>query len=170
MIKAALQLAQVDPIWRGDVVDENLGTVDKKDIQDLKNLISIVNPEHFKANQACVLNPTFNEASVLVNGADCDIVIDDKIIEIKTTKKLDLKREYFNQLMGYYILYKIGGISGLPRTHQIKRIGVYFSRYGLLYLINLSEIVNEETFPDFVEWFKERAMQEFGSLNTSFGY
>lgn len=61
LYRAALLLAQVDLIYRAGVVDKNLGSVDKNDIKDLKNLISIVKPEYFKAKKICVLNPTFGK-------------------------------------------------------------------------------------------------------------
>ncbi len=162
LYKAVLLLAQVDVIYRAGVVDENLGNVDEKDIEDLKNLISIAKPEYFKAKKICILNPTFGTASQLVGGADCDLVIDDAIIDIKTTKKLDLTRNYFDQLIGYYILYKIGGINGMPSNCEIKKLGIYFSRYGYLHFIDVRDIISEDTFPNFVKWFKKRASEEYG--------
>jgi len=162
LFKAVLLLAQVDVIYRAGIVDENLGTVDKKDIEDLRNLISIVKPEHFKAKKVCMLNPTFGKASQLVGGADCDLVIDDTIIDIKTTKKLELTRSYFDQLIGYYILYKIAGIDGMASSCEIKRLGIYFSRHAYFHSIDVRDIMKEDTFPNFVEWFKERADEEYG--------
>ncbi|MHA1593426.1 MAG: hypothetical protein ACTSXX_01660 [Candidatus Baldrarchaeia archaeon] len=162
VFKAVLLLAQVDVIYRAGVVDENLGSVDERDVEDLKNLISLVRPEWFKAKRVCILNPTFGEASQLVGGADCDLVIDDAIIEIKTTKRLELKREYFDQLIGYYILYRIGGIDGMPSDCEIRRLGIYFSRHAYFLFIDVQDVVNEETFPRFVEWFKRRASEEYG--------
>jgi hypothetical protein len=162
LFKAVLLLAQVDVIYRAGLVDENLGNVDENDIKDLQNLISIVRPEYFKAKKICVLNPTFGKASQLVGGADCDLIIDDAIIDIKTTKKLEFSRNYFDQLIGYYVLYKIGGIDGLPSDVEIKRLGIYFSRYGYLHFIEVQNIIKEDTFPNFVEWFKKRAGEEYG--------
>ena len=162
LFKAVLQLAQVDVIYRVGLVDENLGNVDENDIKDLQNLISIVRPEYFEVKKICVLNPTFGKASRLVGGADCDLVINDAIIDIKTTKKLDFTRNYFDQLIGYYTLYKIGGIDGAPPDIEIKRLGIYFSRYGYLCFINVQDIIREDTFPNFVEWFKKRAGEEYG--------
>ena len=82
----------------------------------------------FKTESLCILNPIFGRASGLVGGADCDLVIDDTLIDIKTTKYLALKREYFNQLIGYYVLSKIDQIQGAPRGYAIRRLGIYFSR------------------------------------------
>ena len=135
------------------------------DIKRLNNLITLVDPRLFKAKKICLLNPTFKKASELVKGADADLVIDDMLIDIKTTKYLQNKQDYFNQLIGYYTLYRIGGISGMPATNKIKRLGIYFSRHGYLQLYNIKDITiikDKDKFSEFVEWLKERAIQEFG--------
>ncbi len=167
LIRSALLLAQLDPIYRAGIVDENIGVIDAKDVEDMKNLISFLRPEIFKASRVCLLDPTFGEASVLVGGADVDLVIDDAIIDIKTTKKFELRRDYFNQLLGYYILYRIGGIDGAPPKHEITRLGVYFSRHAYLHVFNVRDVVNEGTFPDFMKWFKKKAGEEYGSVPNS---
>ena len=114
LIKSSLLLSHLDPLFRGGYVDsyivDNFGSVDEKDIKDLKEIISLVDPNIFKAKKVCLLNPTFGKASNLVGGADVDLVIDDMIIDIKTTKNLEFTRDFFNQIMGYFVLYKIGGI------------------------------------------------------------
>jgi len=156
VIKSVLLLGQLDPIFRARVVDVNIGIIDNKDVKDLKSLISLVDPRTFKAKRICVLGPTFGKASALVGGADVDLVIDNMIIDIKTTSKLELQRTYFNQLVGYYILCKIGGIDGMPSGLRIKRLGLYFSRYAYLYVLSVPDIINEYTFSNFVEWFKRR--------------
>jgi len=109
VLESCLLLAQLDPVLRAGYVDKNMGTVYREDIVDLRGLFSIVPPDLFRAKQLCVLNPTFGEASVLVGGADADLVIDDTLIDIKTTKALKLSRAYVNEIIGYYILLRIAG-------------------------------------------------------------
>lgn len=157
LIKSALLLAQLDAIYRAGVVDENIGVIDDKDIEDLRNLIFCVDQKKFKANEICLLNPTFGEASKLVGGADADLVIDDMMVDIKTTKNPNLVEDYFHQLIGYYTLYKIGGIDGMPQKHEINRLGIYSSRYGYLHFINVQDVINKKTFPKFLQWFGEKA-------------
>jgi hypothetical protein len=161
LIESALRLAQLDPIFRAGFIDENLGTVHKEDADDLQQLISIVEPGLFKAVHLCLLNPTFGEASRLVGGADADLLIDDTIIDIKTTKKFQLQRSYFNQLIGYFVLHEIAGIGGLTPKPKISRVAIYFSRHAYLYTIDLQDIVHAGTFPNFVSWFIDRARQEY---------
>ncbi|WP_028843990.1 hypothetical protein [Pseudothermotoga elfii] len=167
LFKTVLLLAQIDSvyregaraIYRNGFLDES--NIDENDIKDLRNLISIVKPEYFKSRKICILNPTFGKASRLVGGADCDLIIDDAIIDIKTTKKLDLTRNYFDQLIGYYILYTIGNIDGMPTDCKVKRLGIYFSRYAYLLFIDVLDVIKENFF-DFVNWFEKKASERFG--------
>ena len=163
LIESALSLAYLDPIYRANRGYEYIGTpIDKKDIEDVRKLISIIIPDHFKAKRLCMINPTFGIASAMVGGADADIVIDDNIIDIKTTQKLELKLNDFHQVIGYYILHQIGGLGELQPKPEIKRVGIYFSRYAYLHTLDLENIINEDTISDFIEWFKERAKKEYG--------
>ncbi len=158
LIKSALCLAQIDPIFRAGFIDENIGIVHEDDIADLRNLIGIVDPVLFTARDLCLLNPSFDEGSKLVGGADTDLFIDGKIIDIKTTKRFELQRRDFDQIMGYYTLYEIGGIGGLSPKPPVTSIGIYFSRYAYLYVLPIEDIIDNRTFPEFVDWFKMRAI------------
>ncbi len=130
VLESCLLLAQLDPIVRAGYVDENLGTVYKEDVVDLRNLVSSVDPNLFQAKRLCVLNPTFGEASVLVGGADADLVIDDTLIDVKTTKSLRLSRAYVNELIGYYILFRISG-GGAFALKRIDEVDSFLERVGL---------------------------------------
>jgi len=165
LMRSAVKLAQVDAIYRAKYVDENMGLVEDKDIEDLKKLISLVDPKLFKAKSVCMLNPTFGEASCLVGGADADLIIDNRLVDIKTTKELKLERKDLNQIIGYYILYKINGIDNAPTTIDIDRIGIYSSRYGQLFTLPIKEIIDEKNLPKFIKWFKERASQESSGIS-----
>jgi hypothetical protein len=157
LLKSTLLLAQLDPIYRAGIVDENLGTVHKEDVSDLRKLISIVDPNIFRVRELCLLNPGFGEGSTLVGGADADLVIDDTIIDIKTTKRLELQRRHFDQLVGYYVLHEIGGLGELRPKPDITRVAIYFSRHAYLHVLDLDEIIDTHTFPSFVDWFRETA-------------
>ena len=160
LIETTLRLAQLDPLLRRGVVDQNLGNVYKEDVDDLRNLITIVEPGLFKAKRLCLLNPTFGEASRLVGGADADLLIDQALIDIKTTKKLELRRDHFYQVIGCFVLHEIAGIGDLTPKPEISMVAIYFSRYAYLYTIDLQSIIHRESFTDFVNWFIDRAKQE----------
>ena len=160
-IKTCLLLAQLDPIYRAGVIDPNIGNIESGDIEDLKNLLKLVKPQDFISKQICMLNPTFGEASDLVSGADMDLLLDATLIDIKTTKFLELNRDHLNQIIGYYILSLIGGIDNAPKNMNIEFIGIYYSRHGLLFRISVKEITAKTDLKKFISWFKKRAEQEF---------
>ena len=162
LICSSLALAKMDVLKRASyLLPLESSPSEKKDMKDLRQLISIVNPETIQADHTCVLNPVFgSEASDLMR-ADGDIVIDDTLIDIKTVKNLKVDRKFFNQLLGYYTLYRIGGIRGMPPNNQINKLGVYFSRHRYLHTYRVEDLINESTYMDFITWFKKRAV-EFG--------
>jgi hypothetical protein len=161
LIRSCLFLAQLDPIYRRRVIVPDLGRVDGQDIIDLNNLLSLVTPDTLKSEKICLLDPTFG-ASSLVGGADVDLVIDDMIIDIKTTIDPTLRRKHFNQIVGYYMLYRLAGINGAPINHQINRLAIYSSRFASLQIFPVSEIATEADFEAFSQWFVARAEQQFG--------
>jgi hypothetical protein len=156
LLRSAIHLAQMDSWFRAGVLGIPFGEVDEEDVKDLRNLWNIIPMGLLSAEKVCLLNPVFG-SSALVGGADVDIVLDDVLIDIKTTKFLKVSRDYINQLLGYYILHRIGGLVGAPHGHQINTIGIYFSRHGYLHTWPITDFVNEITYPDLQQWFENRA-------------
>ena len=158
LIKSSLALAQLDVLKRAMYLSNSKSFIaERNDVEDLRHLISIAKPDIFKATQVCVLNPNFGPEAIKLMNADGDIVIDDTLIDIKTVKRLNVKREFFNQLIGYYTLYRIGGIKGMSPEHKINKLGIYFSRHGYLHTYKIDDIIDEKIYLDFIEWFKKRA-------------
>lgn len=166
LVVHAIRLAQLDPVYRAGIVDEyTFRRIRKKIVEDLVGLLDIVNPGDFLAHKICVLNPTFGKASQLVGGADGDLLIDGTLIDVKTVKALELDRGTFNQLLGYYLLSRIGGIDGCSRQHQISSIAVYYSRYGVFLEIPVQHVINEKHLARFLPWFKKTAKRANASSN-----
>ena len=70
-------------------------------------------------------NPNFDYCSVAVGGADADIVINDTLIDFKSSKYLKSIDDDFKQIIGYYLFSKI-----VESPKGINKICLYFSRYG----------------------------------------
>ncbi len=157
LIQSALELAKLDVVYRSGRSNESLQQVDERDVEDLKNLIAIIERKKFQSAGVVVLNPTFGKASKLVGAADGDLIVDDLLIEIKTFSKFKLERDDFNQLIGYYSLVRLGSIDGAPPQHEIKRLGIYFSRHAYLHVIPVEEVIDDRLFPQFLLWFQQRA-------------
>jgi len=146
-------LAKLDVYFRAEIIDKNFDFHDPEDIRDIKAIISLVNAEHFIAKEKCYFNPHFGIGSILVGGADADLIIDNTLIDIKSTKNLELERRDLNQILGYYILSLIGGVNNKPQDKPIEKIGIYFARYGELWTIPVLQLGNEQKFNDFKNWF-----------------
>jgi hypothetical protein len=166
LICSAIFLAKMDSIYRAEMFHpvflagpegvrfrRTFLDPDLQDVADLRQLAGLLQPGVFRARRLCILNPTFGRASDLVGGADADIVIDEMLVEVKTTKKLELQRDYFNQLIGYYCLHEIGHIKGAPKNYKIRKFGVYYSRYGYLCSLETRDIIDNKKFPRFLKWF-----------------
>lgn len=160
LIKSSVILAQMDALYRSGILPPSLGQVERGDIQDLRNLISLVKPETFKAKKTCFLNPTFGHGSELVGGADADLIVDDMLVDIKTTKFLTFTQDQYNQLIGYYILSKIGKVNEFEDI-SISKIGIYFSRHGMLHTISAKDIEDNPNFSKFVGVFEKLATVMF---------
>ena len=87
--------------------------------------------------------------------------MDGVLIDIKTTKYLNFKREYFDQLIGYYTLTRIGGIDGIEKYLEIKELGIYFSRHGKLVKFPVEKILEEVKLDEFIDWFSKTAETHF---------
>lgn len=90
-----------------------------------------------------VLNPSFKR-SHLVGGADCDLVVDDTIFEIKVVK--NYKKDTIFQLCGYFWLWKLGGFCKLSndkkiKTPKIRKIGIYFARHGKMWEESIESLI-----------------------------
>ncbi len=156
LLKSAIQLAKLDGIFRGGLPGQVvLEDVDKRDQDDLQQLVRVIPAGDFKTRAVCVLNPTFGEASVLVGGADADVILDDKLIEIKTVQKCRLPSNYLHQLAGYYCLYRIGSVTGMPTDWPLRSLGIYFSRHGYLYTLPMTECWKTRDFNAFLRWFED---------------
>ncbi len=153
---SALELARLDVLYRVGKGEEQLGApVAPDDVEDLVLLLAILPPEDFRVRGPCLLNPVFH-ASELIGGADADLVLGDAIVDVKVTKDPKAWRAYFNQLIGYYLLYRLGGFADVRRQPVIRKLAVYFARYGELVTWLLAEIATETRFRTHTDWFRRR--------------
>jgi hypothetical protein len=153
LVCAAIDLAQLDLVKRIGRLE--LLPIDGAMVEDVSNMLALVRADDFRAKRTCVLNPAFGAASQFVGGADGDIFIDGTLIDIKVNKNLELGRDIFNQLLGYYCLSCIAGVDGC--RGKVTCVAVYFARFGVLHRIPVVSFVEETRLPALLEWFKATA-------------
>ena len=175
LIRSCILLSKIDAIYRtgGSYYPDTLKDflqVDKLDVQDLKNLISIVPFDEFKPEIGILLNPTFGSGSLMGGGSDADLIIDNSIIDIKVTKNLYILPQYWYQCVGYYLLYLVDIMDGPSLVDEsypgfpdskINQIGFYFARHGFLWKYPVEDIIEKgEKFNNFMSWFMDIAVTE----------
>jgi hypothetical protein len=157
LARAALFLAAIDPAYRTgpDTVETGyLRGPLKAETDDCLRLVHFIDPEMISAKKRAALNPSFGEASRLVGGADADLVIDDMLVEIKTSRYFQITPIMVYQLVGYRILLaacESGGSTaeGMP---LINHGAIYFSRYARLERFRYLDLIDPADFVQLAEW------------------
>ncbi len=124
---------------------------------ELTALLDQFDPEAlFAPKKTVILNPEFvlNEK---IGGADGDLIVDDRLIEFKTSKRLSLHKSHLIQLAGYAVLYDLGGvkIDGGIYSSPISSVGVYFARYNALVELSLAELFPGDGYQQFRAVFED---------------
>lgn len=144
LLRSALHLAILDFAFRAGphvLTEENLTSAYDTEIADLKRLWSIIPQNSFVARRRCILNPTFGDASVLIGGADADLIIDDILIDCKVIGRYRLSGDYIHQLLGYYLLILLSGKANGIKVEGINQLAIYFARHGYLHLMPVDQLI-----------------------------
>jgi len=99
-------------------------------------------------------------ASAKVGGADGDLITGDALVDFKTTKSDEIKADYLDQLLGYYVLIRQHRRTD-PTFPEINRLGLYFCRHGHLWTADAATWTNQPEFPEVERWFIDHAKGVF---------
>jgi len=148
--KAAFSLSNFDKFYRDILThsDDALDIPTTEQIRELQALYKIIPWNDFKPTNDIILNPCFNKGSRLVYGADCDLIIDNCIVEIKTVQTKSVSIRDLRQLCGYYILAKEFGVSNY--SSKVDSIAVYHSRSGILSKYLVKDVLNPKHEKEFL--------------------
>lgn len=157
LARAALFLAALDRAYRTGpetVSVRYLRETLQAETNDCMRLVRIINREMIAAKKRVSLNPSFGKASGLVGGADADFVIDDTLVDIKTTKYFQITPAMVYQLVGYRILLAAcephgSTAQGAP---AISHGAIYFSRHATLERLRYLDLIDPEDFLRLAEW------------------
>lgn len=156
--KSCLDLAYIDNVFRAGergLPRQLPWSIHPDDVQDLVNLHAALPQDFPGPYQAVNLNPTFGQWSRNIGGADADIIADDVLIDIKTTKNLEITDKFWHQLLGYAILDELNSRDeGTPPT--INKVAIYFSRHGGFWAKDLTPLRKQPMWQQLVTYFEER--------------
>lgn len=144
VLKAALQLAKLDPIYRAGRIDYDLERVDESDIAELTQLLDAF-PHDSLRPRSLSLNPTFGEHSAFVGGADADLILDSTLIDLKVTAADRIERDHVRQLISYAILARVNRLKD-SKTPQLTHVALYLARHAHLWTMPLDEVYGHKEF------------------------
>lgn len=148
LLRSALQLGRLDLVYRAHFIDDAIGTdEDPADVDDLVSLMRIVPPTLVAPGTQCLLNPVFTK-SKYVGGADADLVVGDTLIDVKASKRPTIEKDWFNQILCYYLLYNAAGFSGCASQPAIHRIGLYLARHGISVTWRVADLAAPSVFDE----------------------
>lgn len=166
MAEHAIRLAKLDAVYRANYVDPRMDIVEPGNVEDVLRLLDVVPYEALAHPTILWLNPTFGRYSELVDGADCDLISGDRLIDIKVTKNNAIQKEYMRQLVSYAIL-QLGARGDDPVWPDVRHIGIYFARHGHLWTVPVDTIFANPAYAEVEAWYFERAAKEFNTTLTN---
>ena len=96
-----------------------------------------------------VLNPLFSASRTkLFIKADGDLIVGDRLVELKTSSRLQLKG-VLRQLVGYYILNKYR-----EHPYAISSLGIFYPRFNYFVSFPVREVISVENEQRLIEFFK----------------
>lgn len=107
-------------------LDNLIGTVHESAIRDISSMaeLFVTTQQEMLAATSVVLNPAFGAASAQLGGADADLIVDGRLIDVKTKRNATVDLVDLWQILGY-------AFSDYNDEYQIREVGFYFSRHGL---------------------------------------
>lgn len=154
MTKQSIIYGKLDQYFRCGVPPIDIMNVVSDDIEDLHNLINSTtkNEEIFRARDKFISNPHFGSSiTMLMGGADADLIIDHSLIDIKVRSKFGFESYPWHQLIGYYIL----GLLTPNIEYTISRLSIWNPRYEVLMFIDINELFNIIDMKEFISKFIE---------------
>lgn len=154
----ALRLAGLDLVYRTRVFDTRFAETDPADVEDLLAMLAMVPFDTLLpgGSRRVLLNPLFGAASILMGGADADLIAGDLLVDMKTSKEPSIRGKHLDQLLGYFLLAR--------RAHRedrtfprVRRLGLYYARRAYLWEVDASVWTDHPRFRETEGWFFRRA-------------
>jgi len=145
----------------------------QKDVlEEMETLFELLRGQDWIDGDLVFHRPTFGNHRHILAG-EGDFIVDDLLIDIKTTEDSTFTNAFWRQLLTYYVLNDVQRIlhDVDGRTYgkepfngkypQINRVGIYFARYGELETVDMREVIdNREQYEEFRAWIVDRAIEE----------
>jgi len=142
-------------------------------LSEMSELFSLLRQQDWGDPTVTFEKPRFGNFRHILPG-EGDFLIDDLLVDIKTTEKPVFTDAYWRQLLLYYVLNDIqrtlhdapnvsrsGHEAFDDKYPEITRIGIYFARHGDLQTIDIDDVITDlDRYEEFRAWIVDRAIEE----------
>ena len=128
LANASLTFAKMDVWVRRRWLDPSLGYNQTNDAEELVELLDFNLDALVGSSGRIYLNPTFGKGSGLFGGADADIIVGSRLIDLKCSIHNKVTREHLNQLLSYTLASDYGKINGSKKI-QLRSVAIFNPRY-----------------------------------------
>jgi hypothetical protein len=160
LARHAIRLAKLDDLPAASRIDPTFEEATEEDVEDVLALLAIVPFNALLHDKVLLLNPVFGQTSLLVGGADADLIVGDMLVDFKTTKSDTMAVQDLDQLLGYYLLTRRQRQAD-PTFPAINRLALYFCRHAYLWTWDTTIWTEHPVFAETEEWFFTRANEVF---------
>lgn len=141
-------------------------------LEEMESLFGQLRTQEWMNGDVVLEKPTFGKHLHILPG-EGDFIIDDLLIDIKTTENRKFTRAFWRQILLYYVLVDIQRVlhDVEGRTYEkepydekypeVNRVGIYFARYGELKTVEMERVIDDiDRYEEFRAWIVDRAIQE----------
>jgi hypothetical protein len=149
-------------------------------LEEMSDLFRLLRDQNWTTGETVMEKPKFGDYRYILPG-EGDFIVDDLLVDIKTTEDRTFTDAFWRQLLLYYVLvdiqrelYEIDGgtYSKEPfdgKYPEITCVGIYFARFGELKTIDLETVLDDdEEYETFRAWIVDRAIEE--NSHTQYDY
>jgi hypothetical protein len=141
-------------------------------IEEMEALFRMLRDSEWTEGHTIFTSPTFGGHQHILPG-EGDFIVDDLLVDIKTTQDGTFTNAFWRQLLMYYVLVDVqrilkdvdgrtyGREAFTGKYPEINRVGIYYARFGELKTINIEEVIDEVgRYEEFRAWIVDRAIEE----------
>lgn len=138
---------------------------------EMEELFELLRDSEWTDSETVIDQPEFGDHRYVLPG-EGDLIVDDMLIDIKTTEQSSFTNQFWRQLLLYYVLCDVQRIlfEEMHTTQddisnfkypEINRVGIYFARYGKLKTIDMNSVISDqERYDEFRAWIIDRSIEE----------
>jgi hypothetical protein len=172
VVRAAL----LDAGWKPDDAVQswiNRDAFEDDLLSEMEDLFHLLRDQDWTECDVVFEKPKFGNYRHILAG-EGDFLIDNLLVDIKTTENRSFTKSFWRQLLMYYVLndvqrelYEADDVTRTGRETfkgmypEITHVGIYFARYGELRTIEIQNLIEHtERYETFRAWIVDRGIEE----------